>query len=86
MLIDDLDRCLPRHIIDNLEAIKLFLNVPKTAFVIAADSYIVSNAIKSEYREIIDAAHEERPLLGDFLSGMKIVCAAGRKKRILYGI
>lgn len=65
ILIDDLDRCLPRHIIENLEAIKLFLNVPKTAFVIAADSYIVSNAIKSEYKEIIDAAREERPQLGD---------------------
>lgn len=65
VLIDDLDRCLPRHIIENLEAIKLFLNVPKTAFVIAADKYIVSNAIKSEYKDIIEAASEERPRLGD---------------------
>lgn len=65
VLIDDLDRCLPRHIIENLEAIKLFLNVPKTAFVIAADSYIVTNAIKSEYKDIIDAASEERPQLGN---------------------
>ena len=65
VLIDDLDRCLPRHIIENLEAIKLFLNVPRTAFVIAADSYIVSNAIKSEYKEIIEAAREMRPQLGD---------------------
>lgn len=56
ILIDDLDRCLPRHIIENLEAIKLFLNVPKTAFVIAADQYIVSNAIKSEYKALIDFA------------------------------
>ena len=65
VLIDDLDRCLPRHIIENLEAIKLFLNVPKTAFVIAADRFIVSNAIKSEYKDIIEAASEERPRLGD---------------------
>ena len=65
VLIDDLDRCLPRHIIENLEAIKLFLNVPQTAFVIAADSYIVSNAIRSEYKEIIDAATKDRPNLGD---------------------
>lgn len=56
ILIDDLDRCLPRHIIENLEAIKLFLNVPRTAFVIAADQYIVSNAIKSEYKALIDVA------------------------------
>lgn len=61
ILIDDLDRCLPRHIIDNLEAIKLFLNVPKTAFVIAADQYIVSNAIKSEYKTLIEASKEDRP-------------------------
>ena len=59
VLIDDLDRCLPRHIIDNLEAIKLFLNVPKTAFVIAADQFIVSNAIKSEYEGLIRVSAEQ---------------------------
>jgi hypothetical protein len=66
VLIDDLDRCLPRNIIENLEAIKLFLNVPKTAFIIAADKYIVSNAIKSEYKAIIDpSTGDNRPNLGD---------------------
>lgn len=49
ILVDDLDRCLSRHIIDTLEVIKLFLNVPKTAFVIAADEGIVANAISKEY-------------------------------------
>lgn len=58
VLIDDLDRCLPRRIIDNLEAIKLFLNVQKTAFIIAADEFIVSNAIKTEYSELIAKAEE----------------------------
>lgn len=65
VLIDDLDRCLPRHIIENLEAIKLFLDVPKTAFVIAADNFIVSNAIKSEYKDIISAAGDEGRSIGD---------------------
>ena len=60
ILIDDLDRCLPRHIIENLEAIKLFLNVPGTAFVIAADEYIVSNAIKSEYQSLIKASEQDK--------------------------
>jgi hypothetical protein len=59
ILIDDLDRCLPRHIIDNLEAIKLFLNVENTAFVIAADEFIVSNAIKTEYKDLIEAANKQ---------------------------
>lgn len=65
VLIDDLDRCLPRHIIDNLEAIKLFLNVPGTAFVIAADRFIVSSAIESEYKELIQASSGMRENLGE---------------------
>lgn len=50
ILIDDLDRCNPERIIDNLEAIKLFLNVPRTAFIIGADERIVRHAIESRYR------------------------------------
>ncbi|RAI02497.1 hypothetical protein DLJ53_14250 [Acuticoccus sediminis] len=37
VLVDDLDRCLPETAIETLEAIRLFLFVPKAAFVIAAD-------------------------------------------------
>ncbi len=50
ILIDDLDRCTPQRIIDNLEAIKLFLSVDNTAFVIGADPRIVRYAISSIYR------------------------------------
>ena len=50
VLIDDLDRCSPERIIDNLEAIKLFLNVERTAFVIGADPRIVSHAIATRYK------------------------------------
>lgn len=57
ILIDDLDRCLPEHIIENLEAIKLFLNVQNTAFVIAADQRIVSGAIHKQYKEIADLSY-----------------------------
>lgn len=49
ILIDDLDRCLPESIISTLEAIKLFLSVPGTAFIIAADERIVRNAIVQRY-------------------------------------
>lgn len=54
ILIDDLDRCLPDRIIDNLEAIKLFLNVENTAFVIGADPRIVRDAIRHRYKELIN--------------------------------
>ena len=50
VLIDDLDRCSPDRIIDNLEAIKLFLNVERTAFVIGADPRIVRYAISTRYK------------------------------------
>ena len=50
VLIDDLDRCSPERIIDNLEAIKLFLNVEQTAFIIGADPRIVRHAIATRYK------------------------------------
>ena len=51
VLIDDLDRCLPERIVETLEAIKLFMAVPKTAFVIGADPRIVRHAIAKRYAE-----------------------------------
>lgn len=48
VLVDDLDRCLSRTVVESLEAIRLFLSVPKMAFVIAADEDRVADAIKSE--------------------------------------
>ena len=45
IFIDDLDRCLPERVIDTLEAIKLFLSVENTAFVIGADERILKHAI-----------------------------------------
>lgn len=49
ILIDDLDRCLPERIIETLEAIKLFVLIPRTAFVIGADPRIVRHAIATRY-------------------------------------
>ena len=50
VIIDDLDRCTPDRLIENLEAIKLFLNVDKTAFIIGADPRIVRHAIELRYK------------------------------------
>lgn len=49
VLIDDLDRCQPDRIIETLEAIKLFLSVNKTVFVIAADNNVIQYAIRKKY-------------------------------------
>ena len=50
IIIDDLDRCQPDRIIENLEAIKLFLNVENTAFIIGADPRIVRDAISHRFK------------------------------------
>jgi hypothetical protein len=52
VLIDDLDRCSPERVIENLEAIKLFLNVENTAFVVATDHRIIENAIRVRYSKL----------------------------------
>ena len=52
VLIDDLDRCLPATAIDTLEAIRLFLFVPKTAFVIAADEAMIEYAVRQHFPEL----------------------------------
>ncbi len=51
IIIDDLDRCSPKRVVESLEAIKLFLNVEQTAFVIGADVRIIEHAIGTMYAE-----------------------------------
>jgi len=74
IFIDDLDRCLPERIIETLEAIKLFMAVPKTAFVIGADPRIIRHAIATRYvRQQLDERYadavgdEEYDLVKDYL-------------------
>lgn len=54
ILIDDLDRCNPDRIVETLEAIKLFLSVPRTTFIIAMDESIISYSIKRKYPQLND--------------------------------
>lgn len=52
VFIDDLDRCMPETIVETLEAIKLFLFTPKTAFVIGADERLVKYAVRKRFPEL----------------------------------
>jgi len=52
VFVDDLDRCLPDTIIETLEAIKLFLFVKGTAFVLAADERLVQYAVRQRFPEL----------------------------------
>jgi predicted KAP-like P-loop ATPase len=49
VLIDDLDRCLPETTISTLEAIRLFLFLRRTAFVIAADDQMIKHAVRRHF-------------------------------------
>lgn len=50
VLVDDLDRCLPETVVESLEAMRLFLAVPKMSFVIAADEDRVADAIRTRFK------------------------------------
>jgi predicted KAP-like P-loop ATPase len=49
VLVDDLDRCLPNTAISTLEAMRLLLFLPRTAFIIAADQQMIRNAVKAHF-------------------------------------
>ena len=49
VFIDDLDRCLPETTIATLEAIRLFLFLPHTAFIIAADDRMIRQAVRVHF-------------------------------------
>ena len=50
VVIDNLDRCLPINAIHTLEAIRLFLFLPNTAFIIAADEEMIREAVAEYFK------------------------------------
>lgn len=52
VLVDDLDRCLPTAVIDILEAVKLFLFIEGTVFVIAADEQMIEYAVRRHFPDL----------------------------------
>jgi hypothetical protein len=52
VIVDDLDRCLPATAIATLEAIRLFLFVPRTAFVIGADELMIEYAVREHFPDL----------------------------------
>ena len=59
VFVDNLDRCLPKQTIQTLEALRLFLFMDRTAFIIAADEEMVRHSVAEFFknpgdRHIID--------------------------------
>lgn len=72
VFVDDLDRCLPERAIEVLEAMKLFLEVHGTVFVLGMDKEVVERGVEVRYdslfREIVDegdSGREELPIRGN---------------------
>ena len=58
VMIDDLDRCTPERVIETLEAVKLFLSVPKTTFIIAIDNQVMKYSIENKYPKITEDSED----------------------------
>lgn len=58
VLVDELDRCLPTAVIDILEAIRLFLFVEGTVFVLAADEQMIEYAVRRHFPDLPVAQSE----------------------------
>ncbi|MFT9366095.1 MAG: Qat anti-phage system ATPase QatA [Gluconobacter sp.] len=56
VIVDDLDRCLPKTAVATLEAIRLFLLVDRTAFVIGADELMIEYAVREHFPDLPPAS------------------------------
>lgn len=54
VVIDNLDRCLPANAIHTLEAIRLFLFLTNTAFIIAADEEMIRSSVADYFKGASD--------------------------------
>lgn len=54
VFVDNLDRCMPEQTIRTLEAMRLFLFMNKTAFVVAADEDMVRRSVRAYFSDIGD--------------------------------
>lgn len=59
VLIDDLDRCLPKVAIETLEAVRMFLAMENTVFIIAADDEMIRYSVKEYFPRVIEKEGEE---------------------------
>ena len=63
VFVDDLDRCLPEKAVEVLEAVKLFLEVPRTVFVLGMDREVIERGIEARYAALFRTGGEGQPEL-----------------------
>jgi len=63
VIIDDLDRCPPERLVGVLDALKVFVDSPGTAYVLGLDRRIIEQAVQQKYRDYANRAGEAREYL-----------------------
>ena len=53
VFLDDLDRCMPDVVLDLLEAIKIFLDVPGIVFIVAADETLIGKGLNLRFKDLL---------------------------------
>ena len=52
IFIDDLDRCMPNVALEVLEALKLYLDIPRLIFVLGVDRTVVDDIVEEYYKKL----------------------------------
>ena len=63
VFIDDLDRCPPERVVQVLDAIKLFVDIPRGVYILGLDRNIVEQAVKIKYKGYQDQDEQAREYL-----------------------
>mgnify|MGYP001249963439 CR=1 FL=1 len=66
VLIDDLDRCLPKVAIETLEAVRMFLTLDNTTFIIAADDAMIRYSVKEYFPRVLEQEHNNLDSISKF--------------------
>jgi len=68
VFVDDLDRCEPKAITDVMDAIRLVMDIPNVAVVIAIDDRIAFRAIAKHYQDVSSDSRSPELVARDYLS------------------
>ncbi|MEA3277812.1 MAG: P-loop NTPase fold protein [Pseudomonadota bacterium] len=67
VIVDDLDRCHPKAIIDTLDAIRLVMDLENVAVILAIDDRIAFRAVAEHYKELADGSRTKEEIARDYL-------------------
>jgi len=67
VVVDDLDRCHPGAVTETLDAIRLVMNLPRVAVIIAVDDRIAFRAVADHYKDLEEGRRTRWEIARDYL-------------------